>query len=349
MSGIKYYLLLKDCKEGILLREQMVLYAIQHGIKPTARAFLTSKNTVKKWLKRYLEEGFEGLRSRSRRPKHSPKKAHPYVEERVLHMCKEMTEAGKRLTATYVYNNHTFHCSIATIRRIMRKNGYCKKKKSNRNKRDLSAQKAQLQPLQRVQTDVKYLDDIPEMFPDLIMHKLPLYQFTARDMRTGALFICYAREKTVHNAIIFMRMVAEHFRHYKMSIENTIIQTDNGVEFVQNMRDPSKSKFTESVEHDFLMHRKIPVGAKTWQSDVETSHRLIEDEFYAVKSFSSCKQFLQAAQHYVEWFNCGRHNRNKDGTPLEIWRKYDKDIPIGICKFKPVILDNYFDKYFDCA
>lgn len=88
MSGIKYYLLLKDCKEGILLREQMVLYAIQHGIKPTARVFLTSKNTVKKWLKRYLEKGFEGLRSRSRRPKHSPKKAHPYVEERVLHTCK---------------------------------------------------------------------------------------------------------------------------------------------------------------------------------------------------------------------------------------------------------------------
>ena len=50
-------------------------------------------------------------------------------------------------------------------------------------------------------------------------------------------------------------------------------------------------------------HKTIPVGAKTYQSDVESSHRLIEDEFYACRSFAGAQDFFKKAHQYQKHFN----------------------------------------------
>jgi hypothetical protein len=57
-----------------------------------------------------------------------------------------------------------------------------------------------------------------------------------------------------------------------------------------------------------LEHHTIPPGAHTWQSDVETAHRLIEDEFYEVETLSSRDDFLAKATTYNLWFNAVRKN-----------------------------------------
>ena len=63
----------------------------------------------------------------------------------------------------------------------------------------------------------------------------------------------------------------------------------------------------------------IPAGAKTWQSDVETSHRLIEDEFYAYEIFKSKKEFFEKAFEYQTNFNLKRKNSYKENeTPAQI-------------------------------
>ncbi|MBW2149980.1 MAG: helix-turn-helix domain-containing protein, partial [Deltaproteobacteria bacterium] len=45
------------------------LCAQEHGIKPTARLFDTSPKTVRKWLRRWKEQGWEGLSDHGRAPK----------------------------------------------------------------------------------------------------------------------------------------------------------------------------------------------------------------------------------------------------------------------------------------
>lgn len=42
-------------------RKAIVQEALEDGVKPTARKWNMSKNTVKKWLKRFKEEGNDGL------------------------------------------------------------------------------------------------------------------------------------------------------------------------------------------------------------------------------------------------------------------------------------------------
>lgn len=55
-----------------------------HSIAQVALDFGVSQRTVSKWLKRFREEGSEGLNDRSSRPKCSPRTIHPLRVARVL-------------------------------------------------------------------------------------------------------------------------------------------------------------------------------------------------------------------------------------------------------------------------
>ena len=97
-----------------------------------------------------------------------------------------------------------------------------------------------------------------------------------------------------------------------------------------------------------MSHTRCPPRAHTWQSDVETAHRLIEDEFYEVERFSSRADFLAKAGAYNLWFNVARRNRGKeDKTPWELIREKEPEVSAAICALPPVFLDELFMKKLD--
>lgn len=67
--------------------------------------------------------------------------------------------------------------------------------------------KAQWGALERIQVDTKDLDDIPEYWPQMRRLGLPGYQFTARDVRTGAQFLGFAYEKTLTHGLLFISLL----------------------------------------------------------------------------------------------------------------------------------------------
>jgi hypothetical protein len=81
---------------------------------------------------------------------------------------------------------------------------------------------------------------------------------------------------------MFILRLCEHLSAHGVPVPEICFQTDNGTEFTTTWNSLEKSAFTTAIEQVLsARHITIPPGAKTWQSDVETSHRLIEDEFYA--------------------------------------------------------------------
>jgi len=60
-------------------RRILVDYALKHGIKPAMRYFNCSRNTVRKWLRRFNEQGEAGLKGlpRGRKPKQPRIQAEP--------------------------------------------------------------------------------------------------------------------------------------------------------------------------------------------------------------------------------------------------------------------------------
>jgi len=346
--NIKYYTILKESKDNFWIREKLIKYALAYGNKPAAREFNTTVKTVRKWVKRYLAKGEEGLKDRSRRPNKMPNKMDEKYERKIIELCEKKAKRGKKVNASLIKRYLGIPYSVNAIKRVMKDYGYIKLNKPKKErKRDLREKKKAYKAFEKLQVDIKYLNDIPELFYEYKRYKLPKYQITARCVRTGALFISYLKKKHMNNAYVFIDKLLNHLESYGVKLKEIKIQTDNGREFV-SVSKKKKSIFEKLIERRCKRHKSIPPGAKTWQSDVETSHKLIEDEFYAFEEFNSKEDFLMKSYRYVRYFNYKRHNSYKKGTPMEIIKEINPKLDVfGILDFKPIIVDNELNKYFN--
>jgi len=78
---------------------------------------------------------------------------------------------------------------------------------------------------------------------------------------------------------------------------------------------------------------------------VESSHRLIEDEFYACRSFSSAQDFFKKAHQYQKHFNFARFNTYKNASPVQLLQQAAPHINCAVLSFKPVLVDSFFHLY----
>ena len=68
------------------IRKSVALYAQKHGIKPTARKYYMSKNTVRLWLRRFKREGHDGLIDRRNGPHYIPHKTSKAEEKEIIRL-----------------------------------------------------------------------------------------------------------------------------------------------------------------------------------------------------------------------------------------------------------------------
>ena len=61
MCPYPWYQVMRLSKDKKQQRYQMVTYAKEHGVKPASRLYATSPKTVRKWLMRFIEGGYQAL------------------------------------------------------------------------------------------------------------------------------------------------------------------------------------------------------------------------------------------------------------------------------------------------
>jgi hypothetical protein len=89
---------------------------------------------------------------------------------------------------------------------------------------------------------------------------------------------------------------------------------------------------------------RIPPAAHTYQSDVETVHRLEEDEFFDLEDFTSRGDFLAKVHTYQLYFNLLRPNSHKENwSPWQIIERLAPRSPLELCLLPPVFLDYYLN------
>ena len=59
MCPYQWYQVMRLSKDKKQIRYQMVIYAKEHGIKPTARLYATGPKTVRKWVRRFEQGGYQ--------------------------------------------------------------------------------------------------------------------------------------------------------------------------------------------------------------------------------------------------------------------------------------------------
>jgi len=304
-----------------------------HSPKEVAKIMGISVRWVYKLRKRYLESN-QNLQScilkrgpKSPMPNRTPK----HIEDIVVKLAKS-TNLGPIRLAFNLKRSMGISLSPYTIRNILRRYGIrCRKiQTKNGSKRyytDLNAFK----PLQFFQFDTKHIADqkaLPHtVYAAIFKNKLPLYQYTAIDVKTRLRFIAYAHSLSFINGLTFMLLIESWLRTFGVK-HRLFFQTDNGEEF-GGVSTSRKRKLMQSYIFDHLntLLLNIPPAKKEANSYVERSHRTDDEEFYSVNINldTDVQTFMILAQNWICYYNYQRPHfgSNMNGkTPMEALKCY---------------------------
>jgi len=323
------------------LRYRLVQTALARGIRATSRLFGCSRNTVRLWLRRYQQEGKPGLNERSRAPHHIPHQTPPEVEQRVL----EARDAIPCFGPQRLKEEFGLPCSTGAIGRILRRHGRSRRRKKPRPPaRSLARQKMRWPPFGLLQMDVKDLQDLPG-YRELIPFGLPRFQFTARMVPEGTLWLAFSAVNDSTYALLFADRLLAHLARCGVDLRPLVVQTDNGSEFGGNWnRRHGLPPFTKLVEQKYgcRQHRFNPPHRSTYNSDVEAVHGIMEREFYELERFrGSVSAFLGQAYSYQLYFNLLRRNSAKGGrTPEQLRQARAPTVRPEVSLLPPVMLSS---------
>jgi transposase len=320
------------------LRLSMIRYAAKHGIRQTARAFQCSRNTVRKWVRRFKAEGLRGLRDHSRAPHSCPHKTSSQDEKIILIHVRRVPGFGARR----LRNEFDLPYGIGSIARVKRENGLSRKRPRKHKKRnDLRAIKQAYKPFTRFQMDIKYLNDIPNYYVPMEQLGLPRYQYTIRELATGAQFVSYADSISATYTEMTVRRLLVHISELGIDLSEVDVQTDNGGEFGGNVRTEKDRGFVHTIEKIMrATHTYIPPGCSNANADVESVHATIETDFFDVERFSSRADFFAKITTYQLYYNIAhRISTRGDRSPFEILRNRDPTLDPRLFMLLPCDLD----------
>jgi transposase len=340
MEATPYWKLVREMRDAYNHRLRMVSYARQNGLKAAARFFQTTRRTVRKWVRRHQQDGLKGLVGRSRAPHRQPRKTPAEIEAGVVQLRRRLPTFGARR----LIGEFDLPLSHRTLERIWRAHGLIQRRRRKyQRKQDLAAVKATWRLFQQISADTKDLKDIPHFWPQAQRLGLPLIQYTAREVRSGLLFLAFARRRTAGASQLFAERIQRHLARCGIDRRHLVWQTDNGTEFIGGHDDAGQpTGFPAALGPS--QHVRIPPAAHTYNSDVETLHRLIEDEFYDLETFASRADFLAKATVYQLYFNLARPNSHKGGlSPWQIVQHLQPQLPLRLCLLSPVYLDRFLD------
>ena len=338
MCPYDYYTEMRDARQPELLRLRLVQHARTHGVKAAARAFHVTPKTVRKWVARF-DGSLESLREKSRAPHRRPRKLSAQAEQTIV----DLKTRRRAWSARRLQRDFQLPWSVKAIRRVFRDHGLSRRyrRRKHETKRCLREVKKHWRLFQQIDVDTKHLNDIPEYWVGLKSRHLPRYQYTARDVTTGLLFLGFADELSLAHATLFAERILAHLKACGIRLARTTWQSDNGSEFVGSWQAKDDSAFTKAIEAVAgQRHRTIPPGQHRFQADVETVHSLMETEFYEIEDFRDRPDFLTKATAYNLWFNLVRKNSGKENqTPWHLVRhKHPKAHPL-LALLAPVFLD----------
>lgn len=340
MQVIPYWSLIREMKDAYNHRLRLVAYARQNGLKAAARSFQTTRRTVRKWVRRYQAQGPSGLVECSRAPHRQPGQTPSAVEQQVVTLRRRLRTFGARR----LIREFDLPLSHRALERIWRAHGLIQRRRRKyQRKQDLAAVKATWRLFQQLSADTKDLKDIPQFWPQAQRLGLPLIQYTAREVRSGLLFLAFARRRTAGASQLFAERIQHHLATQGVDLPHLAWQTDNGTEFIGG-HDPAGRPTGFPAALGASQHVRIPPAAHTYQSDVETVHRLVEDEFFDLERFSSRADFLAKATLYQLYFNLARPNSHKGGlSPWQIIQQLQPQLSLRLCLLSPVYLDHFLD------
>ena len=312
------------------------------SLRETARRLSISRNTVRKWVRRFLAEGEAGLVDRSRRPHTSPRRTPPELEEKVLALHQEKGWGRRRIA-------HALGLPEGTVRHILRRHLGEERRKRKKRKTFYPAHWAweEEEPFRLAQVDTKDILDKStlgtKLWDHLRKHGLPRYQWTFLEGRTRFRFLAYSHNLSVVNGLCFVALVMSWLRAWGIEVE-VDWQEDWGPEFGGENPEHLEKLDAKYYRPFGARLRRAPKGRKGYQGRVERSHRTDDEEFFlpCLGRMKTVEGFLRGAQRWQYHYNVERPHFGvgmNGESPLAKLRELGWDLPDEFACFPVVLLD----------
>ncbi len=310
---ISYKNYIKNATDKTKAREQIRREILSRSmtISKAATSMRCSRKTIRKLLKE------KDLDYESRKAPHScPHKLKEGVENAIVEYHKQ-TGYGPDM----IKLNGDFDHSTSTIYRVLNDhNLVCKGKRKYKRKEQVSRFKKKLKAFEKWQLDTKYLTDIPNLVGPIHQGIIPRYEYTLRDMKTGATFIGYGlKERSVKDSCAFIALALYHMQLHGIDTHYVTIQSDNGSEFLGHIDKGDVYEIQKVVEDKFkATFKTIPIRRPRFNSHVESFHGRIEYESYDRISIRKLNSFSRKMTDFMYNWNTRRKSLKYKKTPAKI-------------------------------
>lgn len=236
-----------------------------------------SRPTLRKWYRRFINSGLDGLKDESKKPKSSPnKKLNEQIEQKIIDL-RTARNLGARRIQTELIRLHEIRLSLATIHKALKKY-HVKPIKKLRRKKKFTRYSRPI-PGDRVQIDTCKISP-------------GIYQYTAIDDCTRFRVLDIYPRRTAANTLKFIDKMIEEF---PFPIQR--IQSDRGCEFFA-------VKVQEKMMSYAIKFRPVKPASPHLNGKVERSQKTDLEEFYATSDLSNfvrLRNELECWQFYYNW------------------------------------------------
>lgn len=273
-----------------------------------------SERTIKYWLSRFREYGFEGLKNRSRRPHSFPNQTPKEIEDGVISMRKDFRLGAKKISWRLAKQDISIH--ERTVGKILKQKGLVRKYRSHKQAKWKPA--TITIPGKLIEIDIKYGVRLAKYHW--------WYQFTAIDKASRWRHLGAYENKGNYESVCFLKCLIS-----KAPFKIEAVKTDNAEAFTNKYNGYDKSIDPRNPKlHVFdiwclrlgITHYLIDKGKPQQNGSVERSHRSDKESFYY---FRKRPKSLEEYRYYLNlwnlWYNDLEHCSLNGLSPNEYLKK----------------------------
>jgi len=262
-----------------------------------------SRPTLRKWYRRYQQEGEKGLINQSRKPLSSPKRKINQQHIQWIIEFRTQRNLGARRIQSELFRLHQCILSLASIHKV------------------LTTQNAKpLKKLKRKKVFKRYQRPIPGDCIQMDTCKISpgIYQYTAVDDCSRWRVLQIYKRRTANNTLDFLDHLIEEF---PFPIQR--IQTDRGSEFFA-------MKVQEKLMELSIKFRPNKPASPHLNGKVERSQKTDLEEFYATADLSNFEILQEELSCWQFFYNWQRpHGSLGSKTPSQIVSELSEKTPLS--------------------
>lgn len=278
------------------------------SVTAAAEAQGVSRQTAYRWVGRFRSEGEAGLMDRSSRPRSSPLRTAPEIEELVCRLRREHRWGPHRISyATGV--------ARSTVYRILCRHRLNRLDWFDRPSRRRVRRYEKTRPGELLHIDTKRQARIPpgggwRFDPSKVGRSRGAgYDIlhTCVDDYSRAAYIEIHPDAAGNTAAGFLRRAVQWFRNQGITVD--AVMTDNHWSYTRS------HPFRDTVVDLDLTHIRIPPHRPQLNGKVERFHRTLKEEWAYIRPYTTNQQRTQALHDWIIYYNWHRPHTALGGKP----------------------------------